>query len=143
MRRFLIAGHLDGQLQTLPKLHTLVQERRPDGVLFAGGLGTSNMGSTKEKLKMWEDCFAGLGKLGVFTALIPGTAEAPLREFLRLAKDVEVDYPTLHVAHAWLFEQGDVAICGLGGELTESEDRTEDRLCFARASAEYFLRALW
>ena len=52
-------------------------------------------------------------------------------------------YPNLHVVHATLFEQGDVAVGGLGGELTEAEDHTEDRLCYSRASAEYFLRSLW
>jgi hypothetical protein len=31
----------------------------------------------------------------------------------------------------------------LGGELTEAEERTEDRVCYARPSAEYFLRTLW
>ena len=38
MRRFLIAGRLDGQHEALAKLQTLVQEHRPDGVLFAGGI---------------------------------------------------------------------------------------------------------
>ena len=55
--------------------------------------------------------------------------EAPLREFLRLAKDAEIEHPNLHVAHATLWEEGDVAVCGLGGELTEAEDRCEVREC--------------
>jgi Icc-related predicted phosphoesterase len=143
MRRFLLAGHLDGRQEALAKLRTLVQGRRPDGVLFAGGLLGGNSLSQVEKLKRWKGAFAGLGQLGVFTALVPGATEVPLREFLRLAKDAEVDHPTLHVAHATLFEEGNVAVSGLGGELTEAEDRTEERLCYARASAEYFLRALW
>jgi hypothetical protein len=143
MRRLLLAGHLDGQAEALARLQTLVQERRPDGVLFAGGILGGNTASYAEKLKQWEDSLDGFGKLGVFTAVIPGAMDAPLRELLWLAKDAEVEHPNVHAAHAWLFEQGDVAVCGLGGELTETEDRSEDRLCYARASAEYFLRALW
>src|SRR5258708_2388763 len=131
MRRFLIAGQLDSQKDALAKLQTLVQERRPDGVLIAGGIVAGNMTSAKDKLKRWEDYLDGLGGLGVFTAVIPGAAEVPLREFLRLGMGAEVTCPNLHVAHATLWEQGDTALCGLGGELTEAEDCTEDRLCYS------------
>src|SRR5262249_54865620 len=70
-------------------------------------------------------------------------SELPLRELLRLAGEAEVAYAQLHVVHATLFEERNVTVCGLGGELTVNEDRTEDRLCYARASAEYFLRTFW
>jgi Icc-related predicted phosphoesterase len=143
MRRFLIAGQLNGQLQALSKLSTLTRERRPDAVLFAGSIVARTSASHAEKLKTWEHFFAGIGKLGVYVAMVPGAAEVPLREFLRQARQAEVDYPNVHVAHACLFEESDTAICGLGGDLTEAEDRTEDMLCYARASAEYFLRVLW
>jgi Icc-related predicted phosphoesterase len=143
MKRFLIAGRLDGQYEALSKLQSLVQERRPDGVLFAGGILGTEPDSHAEKLKKWKDFFESMGKLDVFTAVIPGLTEVPLRLFLRMAMEAEVASPNLHVAHATLFEEGDVAINGLGGELTEAEDRTEDRLCSARGSAEYFLRTLW
>ena len=75
--------------------------------------------------------------------MIPGATESPLREFLCLTKEAEMTYPSLHIAHGTLFEEGDVAICGLGGELVEDEDCTEDRVCYARATAEFFLRMLW
>src|SRR5581483_6345233 len=143
MRRFVYAGHLDGHLEVLPKLQALVENRRPDGVLFAGGIVGDDSPSLANKLRIWEAFFDGLGKLGVFTALIPGVSEAPLRDFLRLAKEAEVEYPNVHVAHAWLYEEGDTAVCGLGGELTETDEQTEDKLRYARTSAEYFLRALW
>src|SRR5947209_6102697 len=131
MRRFLIAGSLDGQHQALAPLQALVRERWPDGILFAGSILGNGPAAHAERLRMWEDFFDGLGKLAVFTALVPGAADAPLREFLRLAKDAEVEHPSLRVAHATLFEKRDAAVCGLGGELTEAEDRTEGRLCYA------------
>jgi hypothetical protein len=143
MRRFLIAGQLDGRPEALATLRALVQERTPDGILLAGNfLGQGSL-SHAERLKTWEACFDGLGELGVFTALVPGAQDVPLREFLRLAKDAEVEYPTLHIAHATLWDEGDVAICGLGGDLTEDQDRVEGQLCYSRPLAEYFLRKLW
>src|SRR4051812_13250387 len=114
MRRLLLTGGLDGQAEALAKLQTPVLQRRPDGVLFAGGFVGADTTSRAERLKQWEDALAGFGKLGVFTAVIPGALDVPLGEFLRLAKDAEVEYPDLHVAHATLWEEGDVAFCGLG-----------------------------
>lgn len=143
MRRFLLASQLDGSLSALKRLRDLVQERRPEGVLFAGGVLDSGSLPHTERLKKWEDALEGMGQLGVFTAVIPGPCDVPLREFLRLAKDAEVEFPTLRLAHATLWEEGDVALCGLGGDLTENQDRSDDRLCYARATAEYFLRTLW
>src|SRR4051812_14399065 len=102
MKRFLITGRLDGQHDALAKLQTLVQERRSEGVLFAGGILGNQPVSHAEKLKRWEGFFEALGKLGVFTAAIPGCSDVPLREFLRLAKDAEVAFPNVHVAHATL-----------------------------------------
>jgi Icc-related predicted phosphoesterase len=143
LNRLLLTATLDGQAEALTKLHALVKERRPDGVLFAGRILGSNPVSHAAKLKMWKDFFAGLGKLGVVAALVPGASDVPLREFLQLAKDAEIDHPNIRVAHATLFEEGNLALCGLAGDLTEAEDRSEDRLCYARASADYFLRTLW
>ncbi len=143
MRRFLLAAHLDGRAETLAGLKTLVQQRGPDGVLFAGGLLSGSPMPSADRLKHWANALEGFGKLGIFTALIPGATEIPLREFVRLAKNAEVDYPNLHVAHATLWEEPNAAFCGIGGELTEADDCTEDRLCCARGTAEYFLRTLW
>jgi hypothetical protein len=140
MKRFLIAGGLDGRSEALATLRSLVQQRRPDGVLFAGEVLGDRTTSHADKLKGWNDAFEGLGNLGVFTAMVPGAGMAPLREFARLAIDNELELPNLHVVHATLFESGNLALCGVGGELTEFEDRIEDRLCYSRASAEYFLR---
>jgi len=143
LRRILMTANLDGRLQALETLQRMVRDRRPDGVLFAGGILGNDALSHAERLKKWQECFDGLGKLGVFTAVIPGSGDVPLREFLRLAKDAELEYPTVHVVHATLFTHGDIAVCGLGGQLTEGEDRTDDRLCYSRATAEYLLRTLW
>src|SRR4051812_23981350 len=100
MKRFLIAGRLDGQFDGLATLQTLVDERKPDGVLFAGGILGEDRTTNAEKLKKWDQFFKSLDKLGVFTAVIPGTADVPAREFLRMATAAEVAHPNLHVVHA-------------------------------------------
>lgn len=143
IRRLLLTGHLDGKAEVLTKLKALVRERQPDGVLFAGDILVCEPTSHAEKLKMWNSCFDAFGALGVFTAVIPGAGEAPLREFLRLTKEAEMTYPNLHIAHGTLLEEGDVAICGVGGDLVEGEDCTENCVCYSRATAEFFLRILW
>lgn len=143
MRQFLIAGHLDGRSEALANLRALMQDRRPDGIFLTGGFLGQGFLSHAERLKKWEECLDGLGELGIFTALVPGAQDVPLRDFLRLAKDAEMEYPNLHIAHATLWEEGDMAVCGLGGDLSEDQDRAEGQLCHARASAEYFLRMLW
>src|SRR5579885_3243404 len=116
MRRFLIAGHLDGRTEMLRRLQTLARERRPDGVLFAGRILPDETMSPPERAKCWNQFFQTAGEFGTFTAVVPGASDVPLQEFLALAKDAELTHPNLHVAHATLFEEKDVAICGLGGE---------------------------
>jgi hypothetical protein len=65
MRRFLLTGHSDGQLQVLPRLQTIIEERRPDGILFAGGISGTNPASHLDKMRTWEKFFTGMGRLGV------------------------------------------------------------------------------
>jgi Icc-related predicted phosphoesterase len=155
MRRLLLAGRLDGRDQALETLEWLVNERRPDCILFAGGIvdgvaqgnGEPMSDAAREapqaKLKTWEAFFDRFGRLGVMTMLVPGPADAPLHHFLRVAKQAEINFPSLRVAHATLWEDDHVAVCGMGGELTENEDRSDGKLRCARASAEYYLRTLW
>jgi len=143
MQRFLIAANLNGQVEALQGLQAQLRERRPDGVLFGGGfLGNAAAGQA-ERLKKWKECLDALGKLGIFTAFLPGTYDVPSREFLALAKDAEVEHPTLRSAHATTWEETHLSVCGVGGELTEAEDRMEDKLCVSRGLAEYWLRLLW
>jgi len=50
LNRLLHTATLDGQAEALTKLHALVKERRPDGVLFAGRILGSNPVSHAAKL---------------------------------------------------------------------------------------------
>jgi hypothetical protein len=51
LNRLLLTATLDGQAEALTKLHALVKERRPDGVLFAGRILGSNPVSHAAKLR--------------------------------------------------------------------------------------------
>jgi Icc-related predicted phosphoesterase len=150
MRRFWICSGVDGRVESLERLRRAVEMRRPDAILFAGGI-LSPTRLCAMKMVPWslteadaafvETFFATLNSLGVFCAVIPGPGGEPREEFFRLALWAEVVFPHVHVVHATMVEQGDTAIAGIGGVMSE------ERLCgvdtITRTTAEYFLRGLW
>jgi len=150
MHRFLLCAGVDGNPQALGWLRQVVDARRPDGVLFAGGIVNPDR-HCAAKLTPWslaakdstfaEQFFTALGRLGVFCAVIPGPAGEPMDEFFRLAIEAELAFPNVRFAHATLIEEGGVAVCGLGGGI--SEDTLSGCECSTRPAAKYFLRPLW
>lgn len=148
MRRFLICGGVDHKPKTLGWLGSAVARRRPDGILFAGGVLDGHRGSaTRSSMKFGpeegrfiERFFETLGQLNIFTAVIPGPADGPLEDFLRIGMHAETEYPGIHLAHATLIEKRDIAVCGIGSALAEGPMVDLDR--FSRTMAEYHLRSL-
>lgn len=147
MRHILICGAVRGAEDGLKQLQQWVHARRPDGVLLDGSIledqRPSRAGRTARAARWYEYFFKALGALDTFTAVVPGTADAPLHEFLRAAMHAEIAFPNIHIAHATPVEEGDIAVCGIGGRLTEQNDRFEEDVSYSRASAEYFFRLLW
>jgi hypothetical protein len=145
MRTLLVAGPIDGHREALEHLAHLVEDRQPQGVLYAGNILGDEPRTHADKLHAWEDFFAAVGKFSTFTAVIPGPVDAPGRDFLRLAKDAEETFVQLRVVHASLYEQRGLAICGVGSDLTDigEADCSEERVSYSRSTAEYFLRHLW
>lgn len=149
LRRFLICSRLDGNREAIEWLKNAVQQHEPHAILFAGGiLGKPAEGEDRSKLtnetgETFKAFFKGLGDTGVYAAVIPGWYDQPIDEFLNLALDAELEFPNIHVVHGTLFEEGDVALCGVGGELTEKGSCTGNHLKRSRAVAEYMLRMLW
>jgi hypothetical protein len=130
-------------------LRRFAAQRRPEAVLFAGGIlgperrvvpRASLWGLTPEDEQFVHEFFDALGGLGVFCAVIPGPNFQPLDEFCRLAMAGELAFPNVHVSHATLVEEGDVAVCGLGVVIAEEALMRED--CYSRIRAHYFLRPL-
>lgn len=150
MQRLLLCSGLNGNREALVWLRRLVEARRPDGILFAGGIvNPGRAGAVKltpwslsaEDTAFVEQFFAVLGGLGVFCAVIPGAAGEPLDEFFRLALAAELTFPNVHAAHATLITERDTAVCGLGGDVSEGPLLGFE--CCTRPAAEYYLRPLW
>ncbi|MCS7167550.1 MAG: hypothetical protein RMI91_05990 [Gemmatales bacterium] len=149
MRRLLVAGQVHGALEKIELLKKAAQDLRADAVVFTGGVVDSALRDRSSEgalLRLWENFFDAIGsiaELGVLTAVLPGPADAPLRHFLRLGMFEEGEHPKLHLIHATLLEEEDVALCGVGGEITEHEELSETRVRISRHLAEYYLRKLW
>jgi hypothetical protein len=151
MRRFLVCSGIYGQTEALTRLETLVRERRPDGLLFAGGVlarpreyapaSGSEFGYTKEEAVFVEHFFSTLGRLDIFSAIIPGVFDASLDLFLHLGMKAELEYRRLHLVHATPIVEGDVAIFGLGACIDGYKDT--DIGYYSQTLAEYYFRPLW
>jgi hypothetical protein len=151
MRHFLVCSGVYGRIESLGWLETVVAQRRPDGILFAGGVlersrryaptTTTEFGHTKEAVSFLTQFFSALGRLGVFSAVIPGVFDAPLELFLRIGMTAELEYPPLHLVHATLIEERDVAIVGVGACITDYT--STDIGYYSWSLADYYLRSLW
>jgi len=139
-----------GKRRSLEALHRFAAERRPEAILFAGGIlsperqtvsrGSSTWGLTLEDERFVHEFFAALGGLGVFSAVIPAPNFEPLDEFYRWGLAVELEFPHVHMVHATLVEERDLAVCGLGVAIAEEALMREDS--YSRVRALYFLRSL-
>jgi hypothetical protein len=139
-----------GKRSGLEVLCRFAAERRPEAILFAGGIlslgrpvashSTCPWGLTREDERFVHEFGAALGGLGVFTAMIPGPNFEPLDEFYRWGMAVELEFPHVHVVHATLVEERDLAVCGLGVAIAEGALMRED--CYSRIRSLYFLRTL-
>jgi hypothetical protein len=83
---------------------------------------------------------AALEGLGAFSAVIPGANFVPMDQFYRWGIAVELNFPHVHMVHATLLEERDLAVCGLGVIVAEEALMREDS--YSRARALYFLRTL-
>ncbi len=150
MKRFLVCASVRGREKSLELLKETVQKRRPDAVLFAGGIldGPKQFAPhetavklTRNEVLFVEKFYKSLGGLGVFAAVIPGPGDIPKQDLLRMGMRAEVDCPGLHLVHATLVEKENVAICGLGELIVE--DRAPQLESISRTMAEFYLRPLW
>ena len=150
MRRLLLCSGVYGKRSGIEVLRRFAADRRPEAILFAGGVlsperqmaprASSPWGWTLEDERFLREFGAALGGLGVFSAVIPAASFVPLDEFYRGGMAVELEFPHVHVAHATLVEERDLAVCGLGTAIAEQSLLRED--CCSRIRALYFLRPM-
>lgn len=151
MHRFLLCAGAHGNPAALQRLSHVANACRPDGILFAGGVlgpdrrfaprATTYWGMPIEESLFVERFFETLGKLNIFSAVIPGMHDTPLEEFLRIGMRAEVAFPGMHLAHATLLEHAGLAVCGVGGLVSGEGHYGPDYM--PRVLAEYYLRTLW
>ena len=151
LQRFLVFGGINGNADALLRLESMVRDTRPDGLLFAGGVlpvpcegnvfGDFDPDNYPKKGALFvERFFATLGSLGKFSAVIPGVFDAPIDEFLRLGMAAELKYPKIHLVHVTPVEEGDIAVFGLGGSITDSTSPCVGH--YSRTLAHYYLRPI-
>jgi Icc-related predicted phosphoesterase len=150
MRRFLVCGGIHSRPSAVEALRQAARLRQPEAILFVGGVvgglrqyaarGATPWALTHADALFIERFFEVLGELGVFAAVIPGPADTPVEEFLRMGMHAEVDFPGVNLVHATLVQKGDVAVCGIGGRIGAGAVYDAD-LC-SRTLAGYFLRSL-
>jgi hypothetical protein len=150
MRRLLLCSGVYGARRGLDGLRSFAAERRPEAVLFAGGIlnpqrqlaprGGSPWGLSPEDERFVHEFGAALGGLGVFSAVIPGPNFEPLDEFYRWGMAFEMEFPRVHMVHATLVEEKDLAVSGLGVAIAEEALLRADS--WSRIQALYFLRPL-
>lgn len=148
MNTFLLCAGVHGDERGLECLQRIVENRRPDGILFAGGI-LPTARCYEPRISLWEltrpdarfveRFFQTLGRLKVFSAVIPGS-DAPMEEFLQLGMHAEVEFPNVHLAHATLVGQDGLAVTGLGGWVSEGSACEVD--CCPRTLARYYVRSL-
>jgi hypothetical protein len=150
MKRLLLCSGVCGKRSGLECLHRFASEQRPEAILFAGGIlsperqmaprASSPWGLTLEDERFLQEFGAALGRLGVFSAVIPGPNFQPLDEFYRWGLALELEFPHVHMAHATLVEERDLAVCGLGAAIDDTTLMRENS--YSRVRALYFLRPL-
>jgi hypothetical protein len=150
MRRLLLCSGVYGERRGIEALRRFAIDRRPEAILFAGGIlspqrqlascGPSPWGFTPEDERFLHEFSAALGGLKVFSAVIPGPNFQPMDQTYRWGIAVELEFPHLHMAHATLVEERDLAVCGLGVAIAEESLMREDS--WSRTRALYYLRTL-
>jgi hypothetical protein len=139
-----------GDRSGIEALLRFAREHQPEAILFAGGIlcqerrvvpcASSPFGLTLEDERFVHEFLAALEGLRVFSAVIPGPNFEPLDEFCRIGIAAELEFPHVHIAHATLVEEQDLAVCGLGVAIAEEALMREDS--YSRIRALYFLRPL-
>jgi|Deesub1362B_J571_1020462.scaffolds.fasta_scaffold02992_2 Icc-related predicted phosphoesterase len=144
----LAISDLHGQMERLEKLGNVIQQKRPDLVLFAGDfvkgeqrgnewLDARREGRSPNREKeglfreierdahMLEEVLDRFAGWDVPVAYVPGNMDSPKEHFLFLARNAESSHPLVRCVHrgAWLFRDR-FAVMGFGGDI--SVDLNED-----------------
>ncbi len=96
---------------------------------------------THNDLLFLKRFFKAMGETGVFSAIIPGTGDLPLQDFLTAGMHAEIEFPGLHLVHATIITHDNLAVGGVGGQIVAGNPPWPETC--SRTLAEYYLRGLW
>jgi Icc-related predicted phosphoesterase len=141
LRRLLVAGPLNGATDALERLLDETSGEEIDLIAVVGDLG-----APWSKPDTFRETFRTLGEHGLPTFWIPGSTDAPLRQYLRESYNMEIAFENLHGVHGTVaLASPHVLIAGMGGEIVDDPDaiRGEEALLrYPGWEVEYRLKAL-
>jgi Icc-related predicted phosphoesterase len=140
--RILCAAEPRGSAESIQQLGSVVSEQRVEAICLVGDLAGAPASTAG-----FRSVFRALGKLGVPSYWVPGPDDAPVRDYLSEAHNMEVVFPNLHGVHgtAAFTPDAHTVVAGLGGDISDDPrgERDEiEHLRYPRWEAEYQLKLL-
>ncbi|MGZ4316623.1 MAG: heat-stable protein [Gaiellaceae bacterium] len=127
VRQLLAVGGVSGEVEPLERvLRGIPAASAPDAVAVVGDLG-----APWTKPHTYRAIFQVLGGTTLPVYWVPGLTDAPLRDYLREAYNMEIVYPSLHGVHGTAaVGSDDIVFAGMGGEIVDDPDalRSEEAL---------------
>lgn len=140
IRTILVVGEIRGELEPLKQLIG----DPPTGVDAIAVTG--DLGAAWSKADTYREIFRVLGESGLPTFWIPGPTDAPLREYLREAHNMEIAFPHVRGVHGTAAQpDGHLLVAGMGGEIVDDPDTIRDEEALLRYpgwEVEYRLKIL-
>jgi uncharacterized protein len=141
VHRILVIGDVRGASQQMDDLLQGLPEGSADTVVLVGDLA-----APWDKPATYRAIFKALGAADLPAFWVPGPTDAPLREYLREAANIEVAYEHLHGVHGTVaLAPGQVLFAGLGGEIVDDPDTVRDEEAVVKYpgwEAEYRLKVI-
>jgi Icc-related predicted phosphoesterase len=126
VHRLVAVAGINGDVEQLEQLLAELPERGADAAAIVGDLG-----APWSKADTYRAIFRVLGESDRPTFWVPGPTDAPLRDYLREAYNMEIAFPLLRGVHGTVaLGPGDVLFAGMGGEIRDDPEtmRAEEAL---------------
>lgn len=141
IRRILATTGPAGEPDMLERLVAQAREASADALVVLGGLGPD-----EPKAEGYRRLFKALARAHLPTFYLPGPGDAPLRDYLQAAYNIEVVYPLMRGVHGgFAVGAGHVVFAGMGGEIVDDPETARDevvRLRYPAWEVEYRFKVL-
>jgi len=141
VHKLLAVAGIGGEVEPLEQLLGDVPQSGADAVAVLGDLG-----APWSKADTYRAIFRMLGEAGLPTFWVPGSADAPLADYLRESYNMEIVFAHLHGVHGTAaLGPGDVLFAGMGGEVSDDPETVrveEAHLRYPGWEVEYRLKVV-